>query len=298
MFSDILSLGPTSLISEYDGGKNFLYLGTLCKEIRGAWPLPTSTALNCVITSTERLAELPPGPFRTKCFVRGLVHAVDTRQWDQVEWIVPRLPAEYALYSDKLTCAILERGVVSAIMYAISITETRGARTNFRVAAADAVRRGHIDAAKYLCTRFTDSRLRQNVTVVAALEANTDLVKWCGTNIHACFPTEATRAVAYRGNVEVLEWLKVNHGESLTSDQLVLYACLGGSLRAVDWLLNEVGGARFSEEEVCLMVCAKGLLHVLKHVVLERGFRFNRQDCIRFAKKGSGVGVWLSETHT
>jgi len=62
------------------------------------------TALNCVITSTTRLAELPLGPFRTKCLVQGLVRAVDTQQCDTLAWIVPRLPMEYALFTDKLLC--------------------------------------------------------------------------------------------------------------------------------------------------------------------------------------------------
>lgn len=50
----------------------------------------------------------------------------------------------------------------------------------------------------------------------------------------------------------------------------------------------------FHAEEVCLMVYTKGLLHVLNHLVVTRGFRFNVADCIRFAKRGSGVASWLT----
>lgn len=291
--SSILNLGPAKLISEYDGGCNFLYMGTLCRDVRASWPLRPETRETCVFTSTARLGELVPGQFRTNCFVRGLVYAVDARKWNQVEWIVARLPNDYALYSDKLTSAILETGVVSAINYAISITETRAARPMYRIAAAKAVCKGHVDAAKYLCTRFADKMLKHDVAVTAAMEGNNLLIKWCLKNTHV-FPSEATRALVYRGNVEALEWLRSAETEfdPLTTDQLVLYAALGGHVEAVDWVLDNTE-PRFNAEEVCLMVCAKGLLPVFKYLVEKRGFVFNREDCIRFAKKGSGVAGWL-----
>lgn len=293
--STILNLGPAMvLISEYDGGCNFLYMGTLCREIRASWPLRPETRETCVFTSTARLGELVPGQFRTRCFVRGLVYAVDARKWDHAEWIVARLPNDYALYSDKLTSAILETGVVSAIHYAIPITETKVARPMVRIAAAKAVGKGHIDAVKYMCTRFADKRLKHDVAVTSATEGNNLLVKWCLQNMHV-FPPEATRALVYRGNVETLEWLCGAETESdpLATDQLVLYAALGGHVEAVDWVLDNTE-PRFNAEEVCLMVCAKGLLSVFKHLVEKRGFGFNRSDCVRFAKKGSGVAGWLS----
>lgn len=292
MLPNIISLGPTSLICEYDGGCNFLYFGTLSKDVRARWPVSTKTASNCVITSTARLEELPIGTFRTKCFVRGLVCAVNTQQWDTVEWIVPRLPSEYALYTDKLTSAVLETGVVPAIKYVISVTESKKARPVFRVAAVNAVCKGHTEAAKYLCTRFSDSRLRKNVAMAACLEGRTSLVKWCAETMYA-FPPDATRALAYKGNIDALEWLRENGNTSeLVNSQLVLYAALGGHVKALDWVLDNTE-TRFVAEEVCLMVSAKGLLHVLKHLVTRRGFTFNRADCIRFAKKGSGVAYWL-----
>lgn len=294
MLSDILSLGPTSLICAYDGGCNYLCLGTLSRATRKSWPLSTTTVSNCVITSTPRLAELQVGPFRTKCFVQGLVCAVNMQQWDIVEWIVPRLPTKYALFTDKLTSAVLETGVVPAIKYAISITESKNARPMFRVAAVNAVCKGHIDAAKYLCTRFTDNTLRKNVALAACLEGRTCLIKWCVETMNA-FPPEATRALAYKGNIDVLEWLRANgQASELGSSQLVLYAALGGHVRALDWVLDTNTDAGFVEEEVCLMVCVKGFLHVLRHLVVRRRFAFNKANCIRFAKKGSGVACWLT----
>ncbi|CAN0082364.1 unnamed protein product [Sphacelaria rigidula] len=289
MLRDILSLGPTSLICEYDGGCNYSYLGTLSRSVRATWALSTTTALSCVTTSTARLAELPTGPFRTKCLIQGLVHAVDAQEWDIVQWIVPRLPKKYALYTDKLSSAVLETGVVSAIKYAISITETKTARPIFRVAPVNAVCKYHSDAAKHLCTRFADSTLRKNVALAACLEGNTALIQWCAETMHA-FPTECVRALAYKGNVDALEWLRANSKASdLISDQLVLYAALGGHVQALDWVLDNNPGIMFDAEEVCLMVCTKGMLNVLKHLVVMRGFRLKMAACTRFAKRGSGV---------
>lgn len=294
--SSILSLGPTKLIADYDGGCNFLYLGTLCKDVRASWTLGTETRAACVTTSSARLGELAPGKFRTDCFVRGLVHAVGSLKWDQVGWIVSRLPPDYALYTDKLTSAVMETGVVSAIDYVISSTEGRTARPIFRVAAVRAVCKGHSEAAKYLCTRFADSRLRRSVVVAAAMEGNVHILKWYIETMPD-FPADATRALAYRGNIEALEWLRSasdhTEADSLATDQLVLYAALGGSIGAVDWVLSNTT-PRYRAEEVCLMVCAKGLLEVLTHLVDKRGFAFNREDCVRFAKKGSGVARWLT----
>ena len=71
MLSDILSLGPTSLISAYDGGCNYLFLGTLSKDVRESWPFATKSTLPCVITSAARMGELPVGPFRTKIVDTG-----------------------------------------------------------------------------------------------------------------------------------------------------------------------------------------------------------------------------------
>jgi len=270
-----------------------MYLGTLCKDVRASWPLSSHTRGTCVYTSVARLGELGLGNFRTNCLVRGLVYAVEARKWEQVEWIVARLPREYALYSDKLTSAVLETGVVSAINYVISTTETKAARPLFRVAAANAVRKGHVDAAEYLCTRFADNGLKHVVATEAAMAGINYLIKWCLNNMHV-FPPEATRALVFRGNLEALEWLRSDENDagSLAVDQLVLYAALGGHVETVDWILDNTA-PRFNPEEVCLMVSAKGLLDVLKHLVGKRGFRCNRSDCVRFAKKGSGVSCWL-----
>lgn len=290
--SSILSLGPIKLIADYDGGCNFLYLGTLCKDVRASWTLGTETRAACVTTSTARLSELVPGQFRTDCFIKGLVYAADSRNWDQVEWIVARLPPDYALYTDRLTSAVLETGVVSAINFAISSTETKTARSMFRVAAVKAAGRGHSEAAAYLCTRFTDSRLRQSVAVAAAMKGNLHIIKWYVETMHN-FPADATRALAYRGNIEALEWLRSTGADSLATDQLLLYAALGGSVGAVDWVLRNTS-PRYRAEDVCVMVSAKGLLGVLKHLVDKRGFAFDRADCFRFAKKGSDVACWLT----
>lgn len=135
MTSDFLTVGPASLISEYDGGLNYMYMGVLSKEFRAQWPLPTSTGMGSVITSTARMAEIPPGEFRTECFIHGLVWALDQELWEQVWWIVPRLPEGYKLYNDNRTARILTTGSVAAIRYAISASESKPARPIFRVAA-------------------------------------------------------------------------------------------------------------------------------------------------------------------
>ena len=213
-------------------------------------------------------------------------------QWETVEWIVPRLPDEYAMYTDKLTSAILETGVVSAINYTISITEAKSARPMFRVAAVSAVCKGHIEAAKYLCTRFMDSTIRKSVVLTVCPEGNTSLIKWCADTMHS-LPEESTRALLYRGNIHALNGLKTKGKVSGTSVQLVLYAALGGHAEALEWVLDSNPGTRFSTEEMCLMVCTKGLLGTFQHLVVRRGFGYNTSDYVRFAKKGSGIARWF-----
>ena len=294
--SDILSLGPASLIAEYDGGCNFLYMGTLTHNLRSSWPLPTETRDTCVIASPSRLAELPPGGFRTRCLIRGLVRAVDTEEWGHVQWIVSRLPSDHTLYSDNLTAAVLRTGVVSAIRYTIGIAEIRQvARPMFRIAAVNAVCNGHVDAAKYLCARFTDRTLRHSVATAASQQGDTALVKWCAENtLNRGIPLDVVRSLLYRGNVDALEWLRQRDQNSVTADHLVLYAALGGHVEAVDWVLDNTD-CGYDMEEICLMVCAKGLLGMLHHLVEARSFLFNVADCLRFARKGSGVARWLTE---
>ena len=288
-----LSLGPTKIISEYDGGCNFWYLGILSKDIRANWPLLTQTDPMCAATSVARLRELPDGQVRTRCFIRGLVYAVETRQWEQVDWIVARLPADHALYSDKLTCAIIETGVVPAIHYAISVSEPKVARSIFRIGAANAVRKGHGEAAKYLCTRFVDNRVINSVAIAASCEGDLSLVEWC-LDTMVEFPTDATRALVYRGNIKALERVKGSAKglTSLRSDQLVMYAALGGCLEMLEWVLENTT-PKYNAREVCVMVSAKGLLSMLKHLISNRGFDYDTAECVRFAKNGSGVASWL-----
>ncbi len=291
-----LSLGPTTIISCFDGGSNYLYLGTLSKNFRATWPMETLTHVGCVATSVARLSELRPGRFRTSCFVRGLVYAVEKQKWEQVDWIVQRLPKDYALYSDKLTLAIMKTGVVPAIRYAISSLEAKApARSIFRIAAIEAVHRGHRDAAKYLCTRFfADKRVIKGVVLAASSTSDLPLVEWCLDNMTS-FPAEATRALAYKGNVEALKRLKMDRVGMISlksAEQLTLYAALGGCVEAIDWILDQTT-PRFNAREICLMVSTKGLLHVLQHLIERRGFAYSREDCVRFAKRGSGVAAWL-----
>lgn len=294
--SDIMSLGPASLIAEYDGGCNFLYMGTLTHNLRSRWPLRTETRDTCVIASPSRFAELPLGAFRTRCLIRGLVRSVEKQEWDHVQWIVSQLPSDHALHSDKLTSAVLQTGVVSAIRYTIGIAEIRQvARPIFRIAAVDAVCNGHVDAAKYLCSRFTDRTLRQNVAMAASQEGDTALVKWCAENtLNSGIPSDVVRSLVYRGNVDALEWLRQRNENSVTVDQLVLYGALGGHLEAVDWALDNTD-CTYNMEEICLMVCVKGLLGMLRHLVETRSFHFKADDCLRFAKKGSGISRWLTK---
>lgn len=294
--SDIFILGPASLIAEYDGGCNFLYMGTLTQNLRSRWPLLTETRDTCVIASPSRFAELPLGAFRTRCLIRGLVRAIEEDEWDLVKWIVSQLPSDHALYSDNLTSATLRTGVVSAIRYTIGVAEIRQvARPMFRIAAVNAVRNGHVDAAKYLCARFTDRKLRHNVATTASMEGDTALVKWCAEHtLISGIPSDVVRSLIYRGNVDALEWLRQRDQNSVTADHLVLYAALGGHVEAVDWALDNTD-CKYNMEEICLMVCVKGLLGMLRYLVEARSFHFNAADCLRFAKKGSGVARWLTE---
>lgn len=194
-----------------------------------------------------------------------------------------------------MTSAILQTGVVSAIRYAIGVTEIRQvARPMFRIAAVNAVCNGHVDAAKYLCARFTDRTLRHNVATAASKEGDTALVKWCAENtLNSGIPSDVVRSLIYHGNVDALEWLRQRDQNSVTADQLVLYAALGGHVEAVDWVLDNTD-CEYNMEEICLMVCVKGLLGMLRHLVEARSFHFDAADCLRFAKKGSGVARWLT----
>ncbi|CAM9693055.1 unnamed protein product [Pylaiella littoralis] len=291
---NLLCFGPASLISEFDGGLNYMYLGVLSRECCAQWPLCTSTVMGIVITSTARLAEVPLGDFRTRCFIHGLVWAIDRKLWAQVSWIVDHLPDTHRLYSDNLIARILETGGVAAISYAIPVTEPKTARPMFRDAAVEAANKGQTKVAQYLCTRFTNIKICGAVVLAASARGNLEMVKWCANKMHD-FPTDAIKALLINGNVDALEWLKNLGKNPLDSDRLVIYAALGGHLSALDWVLDNTM-AKYDEREVCLMVGVKGLLHVLKHLIVCRGFAFNRTKCIRFAKKNSGVGAWLITT--
>jgi hypothetical protein len=274
--SSILSAIPARLISEYDGGLNYLYLGTLSKDVRSAWSLPKETWATCAVDSLTRILEIPPGQARTACLVRGLARAIDNDEWDQILRMTSLLPPECAMYSDELSCAMLETGVVKAVRHVLP-PRLRGEHKTlppmFRVAAANAVRKGHVEAVKYVWTRVTGG-----------------------------WPAEATHELCYRGNTEALDYL---HGTSLElglhckTGKAVLYAALGGHVETVDWVLDNIPHhvrLELNERDLCLMVSTKGHLVLLKHLVDERGFHFSRVGCARFAKKGSGIGHWLQST--
>lgn len=301
--SSILSAIPARLISEYDGGPNYFYLGTLSKDVRSAWSLPKETCTTCAIDSPTRILDMPPGQARTACLVRGLARAIDNDEWDRILRMTSLLPPECAMYSDELSCAMLETGVIKAIRHVLP-SRLRGEHKTlppmFRVAAANAVRKGHTEAVKYVWTRVTgDARWREAVVVAACREGDLSLIKWCSTMLINKWPSEATHELCYRGNTEALDYL---HGTSLElglhckTGKAVLYATLGGHVETVDWVLDNIPHhvrLGLDERGVCLMVSTKGHLVLLKHLVGERGFQFSRVGCARFAKKGSGIEHWL-----
>lgn len=298
--SSVLHFGPGKLISEFDGGSNFLYLGTLSKDIHGSWDLPRETCSSCASSSISRLQELSPGEFKTNCLIQALVRGIDTNEWGQVNWVVPRLPPDYSLYSDKLLDAVVKTGVVSAIRYATMMEDKGIARPSIGIAAIEAVRRGHVDAAKYLYGRFEDDwRLRRVIIVEASAKGDTTLIKWlAGTTDR--WPSEGTYALLHGGHVEALDALKgsISENSLFDSGKVILYAALGGHLETVIWVFensptNPID--TMDDRELCLMVCTSGHLDVLKYLVCSKGFRLNKRDCIRFARKGSGIDRWLNE---
>lgn len=299
--SSVLHFGPGKLISEFDGGSNFFYLGSLTKEIREGWDFPEKTCSSCASSSISRLEELPPGKFKTDCLIRALVRAVDTNKWDQVNWVVPQLPSDYALYSENLLVSVLKTGVMSAIRFAMPMEEKGISRAIFRVASKEAVRKGHHDAARFMYTHFeNDWHLRNGIVVEACCKGDTSLVEWL---VHTTYswPSEGTYALLYGGHVESLEYVKSIVGEKYLFDsgKVVLYAALGGHLETLEWVfenspVNPVN--TMDDRELCLMVSSKGHVDILRYLVCTKGFRFNKTDCLRFAKKGSGIQEWLERT--
>lgn len=296
--SSVLHFGPGKLISEFDGGSNFLYLGSLTKDIRDGWDFPKKTCSSCASSSISRLDELPPGEFKTNCLIRALVRVVDTNKWDQLDWVVAHLPSDYALYSDTLMVRVLKTGVVSAIRFAMPMEEKGIARAIFRVSSVEAVRRGHYDAAKYLYTHFEyDWHLRNGIVIEACKKGDTSFIKWL---VHATYnwPSEGTYALLYGGHVESLGYVKsvISDRVLFDSGKVVLYAALGGNLETLDWVFENSPVNLMNtmdDRDLCLMVSSKGNLDILRYLVSNKGFRFNKPDCLRFAKKRSGIKEWL-----
>lgn len=293
--SSVLHFGPGKLISEFDGGSNFIYLGTISRDVRGGWDFPKETCASCVYNSISRMEELPLGGFRTNCLIRALVHAVDTNKWDQVNWVVLHLPREYSLYTDNLLVHIMKTGVVSAIRFAMSIGDRGIARDVFRVASIEAVRRGHHDAVKFLYNHFEDDgNLREDVVIEACKKGDTSLIKWLSTTRYG-WPADGIHELLYKGQTESLEYLKGMYGgPGLCRDggKVLLYASLGGHLETVEWAFNNTVN-NMGDRDLCLMVSRKGLLDILKYLICNKGLAFNKADCIRFAKRGSGIREWL-----
>lgn len=296
--SNILHFGPGKLISEFDGGSNFFYLGTLSKDVRESWDFTRETCSSCASSSISRLEELPTGDFKTKCMIRALVESLENQDWDRLNWVVPNLPREYALYSDALLRGVLKTGVVSAISYVMPINDKGKARAVFREAAVEAVKRGQSGAVKYLYDHFeNDKNLRQDIVVEACKKGDTDLIKWLSRATYN-WPLVGIQELLYRGHIVPLDYLKMTYSSRgmFLSSKVVLYAALGGHLGMVDWVFENSPVnpmSMMNDRELCLLVSRKGLLVMFKHLVYDRGMAFNREDCIRFSKRGSGIREWL-----
>ena len=292
--SSVLGIGPGNIIAEYEGGVNYQNLGTLSKTVYENWGLSKETCATCASSSSDRLEEIPLGTFRDGCILRSFVQSIDTGKWDQIIWTVDNLPESYERYSDNLMEYVVNTGLVSAIRYTMSIRESKKGRAMFRGAIMDAFKKEKYEAVKYLCEYFDrDFHLMEAVSKAIAEKGDIALLDWFVTTMRRWY-VGGTRQFMVNGNIEALEYLKEKN-EIIRSDQYVIYTAIGGHVEAMDWVLDNVY-SEFNDREVCLMACSKGNLEMFKHLVYNRGFHFNRVECVRYARRGSGIIEWL-ESH-
>ena len=295
--SRILCTGPGNVISEYDGGRSYMYLGTLSKSIRRSWDLPKETNVQSASSSRERLQELPDGTFRIKCLILSMVTSIESADFDQVQWILPRLPSDCRLYSDNLLGYVLETGVVSAIKYVMSCSEPKKARGIFRKAAISMVHRGHHEALKFLFDSFgSDKSLRMDVAVAASREGDMTAIRMCATSGIYEWPPDGTKSVLYRGDMKALGYIRslglLRDNVLFSSDVLLTFAALGGHIETLGYMLDNITFVP-DGKSICMMICRKGNLEVVKYLIEERGLSFNKSDCLRFSKNGSDVAIWI-----
>lgn len=80
-----------SLITEYEGGNNFGFFGTLSKTVKEAWGLDRATSTATVAMSNERVSEGPMGHLLTKCLIQRLELVVNSSALEDIGWVTSRL---------------------------------------------------------------------------------------------------------------------------------------------------------------------------------------------------------------
>lgn len=288
---------PLHLISEYSGCKEYLFLGTLSRNINLNWSTSNFTSFQS-INSYSRLKDINLkyiSSIKPNTLINLLIISFINRDYKLCSKLETLLPKSHKVGTHSFGRCIVSSGNIQIIRRYIRI----GTPGLFPCEIVNFIKDDNMEVPLLLRDLYTINNMtikigRMCIAIVLNICDKDLIIKvrdFFDINMELDVDPYSIFNVASK-NIDVFKWvIPYIYGENnIIPKKLVTYVALSGNLEALQFILS-MGG--IFEENLCTLVSTRGLLTIFIYMVEICHENFDRDMCITFSRKGSGIREYI-----
>ena len=293
----ILGQLPLDLISEYSGCKEYLFLGTLSRNVNLNWSTSKFTSFKS-INSYSRLKNLnlevlniKPNTL-IKFFIISFINK-DSKLCYKIETLLPK---SHKVGTDSFGRCIVSSGNIEMIRKYLKI----GTPGLFPCEIVNFIKDDEMEVPLLLRDIYSLNNMmikigRMCIAIVLNICDKDLIIKvrdFFDINMELDVDPYSIFKIASK-DIDLFKWvIPYIYGENNTfiPKKLVTYVALSGNLEALQFILS-MGGT--FEENLCTLVSTRGLLNIFIYMVEICHENFDRNMCILFSREGSGIREYI-----
>jgi len=288
---------PLDLISEYSGFKEYLFLGTLSRNVNLNWSTSKFTSFKSINSySRLKILNLEVLNLKPSTLINFLIISFINKDYNLCSKIEKLLPKSHKVNTHSFGRCIVSSGNIEIIRKYLR----NGTPGLFPCEIVNFIKDDEMEVPLLLRDIYSLNNMMIKIgRMCIAIVLNTcdkDLIikvrDFFDINMELDVDPYSIFKIASK-DIDLFKWvIPYTYGEDNTfiPKKLVTYVALSGNLEALQFILS-MGGT--FEENLCTLVSTRGLLNIFIYMVEICHENFDRNMCILFSREGSGIREYI-----
>lgn len=288
---------PLDLISEYSGFKEYLFLGTLSRNVNLNWSTSKFTSFKSINSySRLKIINLEVLNIKPNTLIKFLIISFINKDYKLCSKIEKLLPKSHKVNTHSFGRCIVSSGNIQIIRKYLRI----GTPGLFPCEIVNFIKDDEMEVPLLLRDIYSLNNMmikigRMCIAIVLNICDKDLIIKvrdFFDINMELDVDPYSIFKIASK-DIDLFKWvIPYIYGENNTfiPKKLVTYVALSGNLEALQFILS-MGGT--FEENLCTLVSTRGLLNIFIYMVEICHENFDRNMCILFSREGSGIREYI-----